>query len=203
MATELRTIDSFRRATARRLRANSTAAEVLLWRELRKLEPKGTHFRRQVPIGPYVADFACLASRQVTRKIRSSRVMNCERTGSSRKAIRFWNQNPAGVLDVIYAALYGSRDSEPKTLKHRRKPASPHPGAPCAPTLPLQGRVRPSSRHRRHIHRPADHVEPPDRGRRGAGAGADAHRRSRRSCASAATCRPACSTGRAACWRRR
>jgi very-short-patch-repair endonuclease len=58
-------ISKFRRATARRLRANQTGAEVLLWRELRKLETKGTHFRRQVPIGPYVADFACLASRLV------------------------------------------------------------------------------------------------------------------------------------------
>ncbi len=63
--TQRRTIDSFRRATARRLRANSTNAEALLWRELHKLETKGTHFRRQVPIGPYVADFACLASRLV------------------------------------------------------------------------------------------------------------------------------------------
>ena len=27
--------------------------------------PKGTHFRRQVPIGPYVTDFACMASRLV------------------------------------------------------------------------------------------------------------------------------------------
>ena len=55
----------FRRASARRLRANQTGAEMTLWRELRKLETKGTHFRRQVPIGPYVADFACMASRVV------------------------------------------------------------------------------------------------------------------------------------------
>jgi very-short-patch-repair endonuclease len=58
-------ISKFRRATARRLRANQTGAEMRLWREVRKLETKGTHFRRQVPIGAYVADFASLASRLV------------------------------------------------------------------------------------------------------------------------------------------
>src|SRR4051812_1287034 len=135
MATELRTIDSFRRATARRLRANSTAAEVLLWRELRKLEPKGTHFRRQVPIGPYVADFACLASRLIIEvdgsqhgedPIKSRDKLRTHWLESEGyRVVRFWNndisQNPTGVLDVIYAALCGSRDSEPKTLKHRCK----------------------------------------------------------------------------------
>ena len=65
IVTQRRGIDDFRRAAARRLRANSTNAEALLWRELRKLETKGTHFRRQVPIGRYVVDFACMASRLI------------------------------------------------------------------------------------------------------------------------------------------
>ncbi|TMJ05146.1 MAG: endonuclease domain-containing protein [Alphaproteobacteria bacterium] len=130
-----RPIDSFRRETARRLRASSTAAEILLWRKLRLLETKGTHFRRQVPIGPYVADFACLASRLVIEIDGSqhgdepNRLRDENRTrwleSEGYRVVRFWNnditQNPAGVLDLIYAALYGSRDTEPKVLKHRRK----------------------------------------------------------------------------------
>ena len=129
-----RTIDSFRRATARRLRVNSTAAEALLWRELRKLETKGTHFRRQVPIGPYVADFACMASRLIVEVDGSqhgnepNRLRDEKRTcwleSEGYRVIRFWNnditQNPTGVLDTIYAALYGTRNSEPAVLKHRR-----------------------------------------------------------------------------------
>jgi len=45
---------------ARRLRREMTAAETMLWRSLRN---RGitAKFRRQVPIGPYVADFACVA----------------------------------------------------------------------------------------------------------------------------------------------
>jgi very-short-patch-repair endonuclease len=34
--------------------------EVILWSELRLLRGQGLHFRRQVPRGPYVLDFACL-----------------------------------------------------------------------------------------------------------------------------------------------
>jgi very-short-patch-repair endonuclease len=34
--------------------------EVILWSELRLLREQGLHFRRQVPRGPYVLDFACL-----------------------------------------------------------------------------------------------------------------------------------------------
>jgi very-short-patch-repair endonuclease len=48
-------------ARARELRRQSTIPERRLWRELKKLEIGSTHFRRQVPIGPFVADFACHA----------------------------------------------------------------------------------------------------------------------------------------------
>ena len=45
---------------ARSLRANMSEEEVILWSELRRLRAQGLHFRRQVPRGPYVLDFACL-----------------------------------------------------------------------------------------------------------------------------------------------
>ena len=38
--------------------------EILLWQQLRK-RPGGYKFRRQVPIAPYVADFACLSARLI------------------------------------------------------------------------------------------------------------------------------------------
>lgn len=48
---------------SKRLRREPTLGEQRLWKGLRKLE--GAHFRRQVPLGPYVVDFACHASRIV------------------------------------------------------------------------------------------------------------------------------------------
>ena len=44
---------------ARALRRNPTAPEQRLWTLLRDLRVLGFHFRRQVPIGRYYADFAC------------------------------------------------------------------------------------------------------------------------------------------------
>ncbi|HLG79508.1 MAG TPA: DUF559 domain-containing protein [Bradyrhizobium sp.] len=48
---------SIRRAAAKRLRANATPYERILWRTLKEIPLEGSHFRRQAPIGPYVVDF--------------------------------------------------------------------------------------------------------------------------------------------------
>jgi very-short-patch-repair endonuclease len=132
--------NKFRRATARRLRASQTGAEIQLWRHLRKLETKGTHFRRQVPIGPFVADFACMASKLLIEldgsqhQRRTIRSKDEERTrwleAEGYRVLRFWNndlvENLDGVMETIYAALYGSRDTAPVQLEHLRR-AKDHP----------------------------------------------------------------------------
>jgi very-short-patch-repair endonuclease len=50
---------------ARKLRRSMTPAECALWVELRRLPLNGTHFRRQAPIGPFIADFLCHGARLV------------------------------------------------------------------------------------------------------------------------------------------
>jgi len=50
---------------ARELRNNMTKAERYLWSRLCNRKLRGFKFRRQVPIGPYFADFACLSARLV------------------------------------------------------------------------------------------------------------------------------------------
>ncbi len=44
---------------ARRLRTNSTGAEAALWAALRNRKLGGAKFRRQHPLGRYIADFYC------------------------------------------------------------------------------------------------------------------------------------------------
>ena len=45
---------------ARELRRNAPLCERILWSHLRQLrQTHGFHFRRQAPIGPYIADFCC------------------------------------------------------------------------------------------------------------------------------------------------
>ena len=134
MSTRSKPIDAFRRQTARRLRAHTTDAEDQLWRRLRRLPVSGSHFRRQVPIGPYVVDFACLAARLVVEVDGSQHASDentardAERTrlleAEGYTVIRFWNneisQNIDGVLAALYAAIHGSADAELRSLTHKR-----------------------------------------------------------------------------------
>ena len=53
------------RARARSLRHNMTDAERKAWRMLRLRQISGHRFRRQVPIGRYIVDFACHEARLI------------------------------------------------------------------------------------------------------------------------------------------
>jgi very-short-patch-repair endonuclease len=98
-----RSVDSFRRETARRLRLNQTDAEARLWRRLRHWPMRGTHFRRQVSIGPYIVDFACMAAHLVIEMdgsqhgVSENVIRDEARTrwleAAGYRVIRFWNND--------------------------------------------------------------------------------------------------------------
>ena len=50
---------------ARTLRRDMTEAEKRLWQMLRSRQTEGHRFRRQVPIGGFIADFVCHAARLI------------------------------------------------------------------------------------------------------------------------------------------
>src|ERR1700684_4274400 len=111
---------SRRRDRARALRRAATEAEKKLWWHLRrKLPLYGTYFRRQVPLGPYFADFACLKHRLVIEldgdqhTTPDAQRHDAERTAfleaQGFRVLRFWNDQVFsgidGVIDTIYAAI--------------------------------------------------------------------------------------------------
>ena len=53
------------RERARKLRTELTPAEARMWNLLRDFRPRGARFRRETPIGPYIADFAWLSKKIV------------------------------------------------------------------------------------------------------------------------------------------
>jgi very-short-patch-repair endonuclease len=124
-----------RRATAKKLRANTTPHERILWRALKELPTDGTHFRRQAPIGPYVVDFFCPAKRLIieldgghhsedaTAQRDHERQQWLEREGY--RVVRFWNSeindDLTAVMERIYVELYGAREAEAVRLTHHRK----------------------------------------------------------------------------------
>ncbi len=50
---------------ARTLRKRMTSAETILWRALRGSRFEGRKFRRQVPVGKYIADFLCVEEKLI------------------------------------------------------------------------------------------------------------------------------------------
>src|SRR6185503_2921307 len=126
---------SIRRAIAKRLRANTTPHERILWRALKELPIEGTHFRRQAPIGPYVVDFFCPAKRLII-ELDGGHHNDDETAGRDNKrqawleqegyrVIRFWNSDVIGdlnaVMERIYVEVYGAREAEAIPLKHHRR----------------------------------------------------------------------------------
>jgi very-short-patch-repair endonuclease len=104
------------RDRARELRSTLTEVEQRLWRELRSRRFVGWKFRRQVPIGPYIADFACMERRLVV-ELDGSQHAESQRDEARDlllqdfgwRVMRFWNngfqQNREGVLTAILEAL--------------------------------------------------------------------------------------------------
>jgi very-short-patch-repair endonuclease len=100
---------------ARTLRRNSTDAEQKLWRALREF--KAARFRRQHPIGQYIADFACPARKLVIEldggqhaaQADQDELRTTDLAKRGYRVIRFWNNdvlsNIDGVIETILAEL--------------------------------------------------------------------------------------------------
>jgi len=127
---------------ARALRRNPPEAELRLWLRLRRRQLDGFRFRRQVPLGPYVVDFACLSARLVVEVDGgqhawrhgedATRMSWLEANGF--RVLRLWNNevfsNINGVLETIRGALRDSGDAPPPTPALPRKGGgSGDPGA--------------------------------------------------------------------------
>ncbi len=101
---------------ARRLRRDATEAEKRLWRRLREAFPEAK-FRRQSPVGPYVADFLSFRHRLVIEVDGGQHALQAERDSrrsqflrnQGYQVMRFWNnevmENADGVLQAIGGAL--------------------------------------------------------------------------------------------------
>jgi very-short-patch-repair endonuclease len=50
---------------ARHLRKNMTETEQFVWQRIRYCQLRGFRFRRQAPIGPYIADFVCFEAKLI------------------------------------------------------------------------------------------------------------------------------------------
>jgi len=102
------------RSFARAMRRDMTEAEGKLWHELRSRRLDRIKIRRQVPIGGYIADFACLDAKLIIELDGSQHAeaaYDVERDaalkGRGFRILRFWNDDVLrdlnGVCDTIIA----------------------------------------------------------------------------------------------------
>jgi len=114
-----------------------TDAERRLWYRLRAHRFDGHKFKRQIPIGPYIVDFACLGRKLVIEVDGGQQVDNADDIvrddylkNEGFRVLRSWNndvlRNTDGVLEVILSALA----------------EAPSPGALRAPPSPQGERGR-------------------------------------------------------------
>jgi len=117
------------RANARRLRHEMTPQERRLWAQLRDLNHRlGLNFRRQAPIGPFIADFADLGRRLVIELDGGQHGGEDDRQrdewlgAQGFQVLRFWNAEVAGNLDGVMQVVLDALESAPPP------PAPPHKG---------------------------------------------------------------------------
>ena len=83
---------------------------------LRRRQLKSAYFRKQCPIGPYIADFACLEAKLIIEldggqhaDSAADAVRDAWFSARGYRTLRFWNndvlQNTEGVIMIITEAL--------------------------------------------------------------------------------------------------
>jgi len=119
---------------ARRLRKSPTRAEEFFWSLVRDRALDGLRFRRQVPVGQYVVDFACLSARLIIEAdggVQALRTFDDAKrdawlTSQGFRVLRFPNAEILRKPNDILAAI---RDAAGKPPSERlRRPPSPEMG---------------------------------------------------------------------------
>jgi len=111
-------------ANAASLRKQMTDAEHRLWYHLRKRQLNGYRFRRQYPVGPFIADFACIDEGLIVevdggqhneqRAADETRTRFLENRGF--RVLRFWNNHVLKQTEVCLGLI--------------AEALGPHPGPP-------------------------------------------------------------------------
>jgi very-short-patch-repair endonuclease len=88
-----------------------TDAERLLWSRLRR-RFLGTKFRRQLPVGRFIVDFACLGSNLVIEVDGGQHLESAADEARDRwlaengfRVLRFWNHEVLGNLDGVLQTI--------------------------------------------------------------------------------------------------
>jgi very-short-patch-repair endonuclease len=110
---------------ARQLRRSQTDAEKLLWSKLRNRALYGYKFRRQVPVGNYIADFLCQEAMLI---VELDGGQHAEQQDDDQRrtrwlesqgfdVMRFWNNDVLWNIDGVCDALLEAVDKQVGKIK--------------------------------------------------------------------------------------
>ena len=99
---------------SRNLRRNQTDAEARLWSRLRNRQMDGRKFRRQFPIGGYIADFVSLEAKLVIEldggqhsdAVAYDAKRTAEFEASGFFVMRFWNVDVMRDIESVLATIH-------------------------------------------------------------------------------------------------
>jgi very-short-patch-repair endonuclease len=125
-------VPQLQRTRAKRLRREMTRAETLLWRYLKADRLAGLAFRRQTPMGPYIADFVAHSCKLIVELDGEShdfedRVRHDERrdqwfVSRGYRVLRFTNDDVMKNLEgVVLSIIEAAEQAVPLSLTLPRK----------------------------------------------------------------------------------
>ena len=130
-------MDDRQRQFARSMRGQPTDAERVLWQRLRHdIQLNGSHFRRQVLVGPFIVDFASRKAKIVIeldggqhdwqQESDASRTRRIEAAGY--RVLRFWNHDVLGNLEGVLSEIQSALPPTPDLESELRSPRTPQGG---------------------------------------------------------------------------
>ena len=100
------------KSRARVLRQSLTDAERKLWCALRDRRMQSIKFRRQAPVGPYIADFLCVQHKLVVEADGSQHSQSARDNArdawfarNGYRVLRFWNHEILTAQDNVLATI--------------------------------------------------------------------------------------------------
>ena len=124
-------VEEYKRTQAKTLRHALTEAELYLWQLLRSRQISDLKFRRQVPVGPWIADFVCFEHMLIVEadgsqhaESRRDEIRDADLRRRGFRILRFWNNdilvNPNGVLEKLLSET--EEPPSPRGLRPRPSP---------------------------------------------------------------------------------
>src|SRR5712671_4753100 len=125
------------RGFARRMRAQPTDAEHVLWQRLRHdISLTGSHFRRQALVGPFIVDFASRKAKLVIEldggqhdwQQASDALRTRQIEAAGYRVLRFWNNDVLGNLEGVLSEIQSALPPTPDLESELRSPRTPQGG---------------------------------------------------------------------------